>query len=73
MITPKRINELIEATPVELEDGTPVQEVEVWNGVKWVNRKTVFSNASGGGSGQIINCGGRTTGVGELIKCGNRV
>ena len=30
-------------------------------------------NTIGGGSGQIINCGGRTTGVGELIKCGNRV
>ena len=44
MITPKRINELIEATPVELEDGTPVQEVEVWNGVKWLNKKTPRKN-----------------------------
>ena len=36
-------------------------------------RTNIENLPGGGGSGQIINCGGRTTGVGELIKCGNRV
>ena len=52
---------------VKYNDGTSVQWVLVGQ-----TCGSGGGSSGGGGSGQIINCGGRTTGVGELIKCGNR-
>ena len=46
MIQPKRIHEFVTATSGELSTGTPVIEVEVYDGVKWLNRKTDLPGAT---------------------------
>lgn len=77
VIEPKRIHQFDTVTETEWLRRPIWFELEVPNGDSsgYLNRKVSREKllSSGGGSGQIIDCGARIGSGGERIVCGTRV